>query len=196
MRIDKYNKELVEWERLKKIANGIISKEITAYQEAIHYFNPFADINELGSKLTLEVTQCNATICLYVNNKQIIPDYILSTTKTGRLSKRNMSATKFNELYQDYVCSCVLRVAREIFAYLPVNLVVVNAMGELYNNSTGIKKEEVIVSVAISPDILCRLNFNFVDPSDSMKNFPHNMKFGKTTGFIAVESIKAENLIK
>lgn len=195
-RVDDYNKELVEWEKLKKIANGILIKDITAYELAIQFFEPFSEISELGSKLTLEVTRYNATVCLHVNSKEIIPDYILSETKTGRLSKKNMSATKFNELYQDYVCSCVLRVARETLVYLPVNLVVVNAMGDIYNTATGITKEEVIVSVAISPDVFNRLNFDLIDPSDSMRNFPHNMKFGKTTGFAAVQKIEAANLIK
>lgn len=195
-RIDDYNKELVEWEKLKKIAKGILSKEITAYQEAIQFFEPFSEISELGSKLTLEVTQHNATINLHVNSKEIIPDYILSATKTGRLSKKNMSATKYNELYQDYVCSCVLRVARETLAYLPINLVVINAMAEIYNTATGSIKEEAIVSVAIDPATLNSLIFGLIDPSDSMRNFPHNMKFGKTTGFAAIEKIEAANLIK
>ncbi len=195
-RIDDYKKELVEWEKLKKIANDILNKEIAGYHGAIQFFEPFSEISELGSKLTLEVTQDSATLNLHVNSGSIIPNYVLSQTSTGRLSKKKMSATKFNELYQDYVCSCVLRVARETLVYLPVNLVVVNAMGNIYNTATGIIKEEVIVSVAISPDILNLLNFDLIDPSDSLKNFPHNMKFGKTTGFASVQKIEASNLIK
>ena len=168
---------------LKGIATGIVENNIHSYKDAMDYFKPFSEISELGSKLDLDVTVHNATLYLHVNSAAIIPDYTLSQTSTGKLSKKNMPATKFNELYQDHVCSCILRVARETLAYLPVNLVVVNAMGDIYNTATGITKEEVIVSVAVSPDILNRLNFDLIDPSDSMRNFPHNMKFGKTTGF-------------
>ncbi len=191
-----HKKTLEEQETLKRIAKGILDKDIHSYKDAIDYFKPFSEISELGSRMEFELTTHNVTLTLHVNSSSIIPDYILSLTSTGRLSRKNMSTTKFNELYQDYVCSCILRVARETLAYLPVNLVVVNAMGELYNTATGITKEEVIVSTAISPEILNLLNFNFLDPSDSLKNFPHNMKFGKTTGFSAVEKIEAANLIK
>ena len=191
------HKETVqEQETLKRIAKGILDKNINSYKDAIDYFKPFSEIGELGSKMELEVTAHNATLNLHVNSSSIIPNYVLSQTSTGKLSKKNMSATKFNELYQDYVCSCILRVARETLAYLPVNLVVVNAMGEIYSTATGIAKEEVIVSIAIDPIILIELNFNLIDPSDSMKNFICNMKFGKTIGFSAVQKIEAANLIK
>lgn len=191
-----HKESLEEQETLKRISKGILENDIHAYKDAIDYFKPFSEINELGSKMDLEVTAHNATLNLHVNSTSIIPNYVLSQTSTGRLSKKNMSATKFNELYQDYVCSCILRVARETLAYLPVNLVVVNAMGDIYNTATGITKEEVIVSIAISPEILNRLNFELIDPSDSMRNFPHNMKFGKTTGFAPVPRMDANNIIK
>lgn len=191
-----YKESLEEQQNLKKLAKGILDNDIHSYKDAIEYFRPFSDIAELGSKMNMDLQTHNATLYLHVNSASIIPDYVLSQTSTGKLSRKNMSATKFNELYQDYVCSCILRVATETFAYLPVNLVVVNATAEIYNSATGITKEEVIVSVAIDPAILNTLNFDLIDPSDSMKNFICNMKFGKTTGFIGVQKIEAANLIK
>lgn len=195
-RMREHKEALEQQEKLKGIAKRILNNDIHAYKDAIDYFKPFSEISELGSKMDLDVTAHNATVNLHVNSISIIPDYVLSQTSTGKLSRKNMSATKFNELYQDYVCSCIVRVARETFAHLPVNLVVINAMGDIYNTATGITKEEVIVSVAISPDILNSLNFDLIDPSDSMKNFSHNMKFGKTTGFAPVQRMGANNIIK
>ena len=188
--IRKHKESLEEQQTLKRIAKGILDNDIHSYKDAIDYFKPFSEISELGSKFDMDLTAHNVTIRLHVNSASIIPDYILSLTSTGKLSRKNMSATKFNELYQDYVCSCILRVARETLAYLPVNLVVVNAMGEIYNSATGITKEEVIVSVAIDPATLNTLNFDLIDPSDSMKNFICNMKFGKTTGFTGYKKLK------
>jgi len=194
--IQQHKQSLEEQQNLKRLAKGILENNINSYKDAIEYFRPFSDISELGSKMNMDLQAHNATLYLHVNSASIIPDYVLSQTSTGKLSKKNMSATKFNELYQDYVCSCILRVARETIAYLPVNLVVVNATAEIYNSATGITKEDVIVSVAISPDILNKLHFDMIDPSDSMKNFICNMKFGKTTGFTPVEKIEADKLIK
>jgi len=192
----KHKEAIEEQQALKRIAAGILENNIHSYKDAIEYFKPFSEIGELGSKLDLDVTAHNATLHLHVNSASIIPGYTLSLTSTGKLSQKNISATKYNELYQDYVCSCILRVARETLAYLPVNLVVVNAMAEIHNTATGITKEETIVSVAIDPAILNTLNFDLIDPSDSMKNFICNMKFGKTTGFAGVQKIEAGNLIK
>lgn len=31
--------------------------------------------------------------------------------------------------------------------------------------------------------MLTRLNFEHLDPSDALQNFPHKMKFKKTSGF-------------
>lgn len=194
--VRKHKESLEEQQALKNIAAGILENDINSYKEAIDYFKPFAEISELGSKMELEVSVHNTTVNLHVNSTSIIPDYILTLTSTSKLSRKNMSATKFNEHYQDYVCSCLIRVAREVFAYLPVNLVVVNALGDIYNTTTGITKEEVIISVAFDPNTLNTLNFELIDPSDSMRNFPHNMKFGKTTGFTGVQKIEAANLIK
>ena len=194
--IRQHKESLEEQQTLKRIAKGILENDIHSYRDAMDYFKPFSEISELGSKMDIDFTAHSVTLHLQVNSVSIIPNYILSLTSTGKLSRKNMSATKFNELYQDYVCSCILRVARETLAYLPVNLVVVNAIGEIYNSATGITKEEVIVSVAISPNKLNEINFDLIDPSDSMKNFICNMKFGKTTGFTPVQKIEANNLIK
>ena len=97
-----------------------------------------------------------------------------------------MNKGKFNELYQDYICSCVLRVARELFALLPIENVFVTAIGELLNKQSGHIEEQPILSVNIPKNSLDKLNLGLIDPSDSMRNFVHNMDFKKTTGFNAV----------
>jgi len=73
---------------------------------------------------------------------------------------------------------------------LPVEMVIVNAVGDILNTETGHTEERPILSVAIPRDTLIKLNFDQIDPSDSMGNFVHNMKFRKTQGFDAVEAIK------
>ena len=82
-----------------------------------------------------------------------------------------MPKTKFYELYQDHVCSCVLRVGRELVALLPVEMVLVTAMGRLLNKKTGHIEEQPILSVLMPRKTLDSLNFDLIDPSDSMDNF-------------------------
>ena len=39
-----------------------------------------------------------------------------------------MPKGRFHEIYQDYLCGCLLRVAREVFALFPVDTVLVTAV--------------------------------------------------------------------
>ena len=188
----KYEAEQHDWQETQQMAKGVLAKDIQAYQKVIEYFKPFSDIAELGSSITLEFRPDNISVDLFVNSTEIIPREIPTQTSTGKPSKKSMPAGRFNELYQDFVCSCVLRVAREVLACIPVELVVVNAISDVLDTSTGITDQRPILSVAFSPKKLAQLNFEALDPSDSMSNFPHRMKFGKTTGFSPVERIDTQ----
>jgi hypothetical protein len=74
---------------------------------------------------------------------------------------------------------------------LPViDNVQVNAKGSVMNSATGNFEEQTIVSVNIERDKLDRLNFDLLDPSDSMSNFEHRMDFKKNEGFKPVEDLQ------
>ena len=126
----------------------------------------------------------------FVNSEEAIPNYELKQTSTGKLSRKDMSKSKFNELYQDHICSSVIRIAREVFAYVPVEYARINAVSNLLNSATGHMEEQPILSVIIHPETINELNLDTIDPSDSMKNFVHNMKFNKTSGFSVVEKVE------
>ena len=87
------------------------------------------------------------------------------------------------------MCSCAIRIARDMFALLPLTIVVVHAVDNILNSETGHHEDATILSVVFERDTLNRLNFADIDPSDAMNNFRHNMKFLKTSGFKPVERI-------
>jgi len=175
-----YQSAVSDWQRLQKIAEGILTRSPDAYKEAIAYFEPFNEIKELGATVTLNFEPASITIHLTIDTPDIIPAYNLTQTSRGKLSKKEMPLSKFNELYQDHVCSCILRLARETYAYLPIDLVYIHV----------ISQDITIVSVAIPLNALNRLRFETVDPADSMRHFTHHMKFSKSGGFSAVEPVK------
>ncbi len=183
---EKFKTELKDWEELQQICDGVSNRDVESYKQAIEYFSPFSDIGELGSSLSISFSKNFIDVNLRVNSIEIIPDYVLAQTSTGKLSKKNMPKTKFNELYQDHVCSAVIRIAREIFAYLPVEKLRINALSNLLNSKTGHLEETPILSVIIPPETIEMLNLESIDPSDSMQNFVNNMKFNKTNGFTGV----------
>jgi hypothetical protein len=182
--------EYQEWEKETKLAVRIIEGDLAAYMEAIKELAPFEDIQELGSTINFSTNNPHyMEVTVNVHSEDVIPKEVKSLTKTGKLSVKAMPKTRFYELYQDYVCSCVLRIARELFAILPISTVYIHANGEILNTSTGHLEEATILSVMIPKKTLERLNFDSIDCSDSMTNFVHNMKFKKTKGFDAVEKI-------
>jgi hypothetical protein len=190
-----YKSALSDWRKLQKITEGIQSKSVTAYKDVIQYFEPFAEIKDLGAEITLTFEPTYIVIDLKVNTDEIIPKYNLTQTSTGKLSKKEAPLSKFNELYQDYVCSCVLRVAREIYAYIPVDFVVINAITKMLDPTSGHIVQTTILSVAIPPATLRNIKFDTVDPSDSMRNFVHHMKFSKSGGFGKVEKVDIDSII-
>lgn len=186
----KYEDEYEEWKELTGFSLSILDGDINAYAKAITDIDPFSEIHQIGSEINFEVIDSRLIVAaLFVNNNSVIPKDYKTVLKSGKLSIRKLSKTKFFELYQDYVCSAVLRVSRELFALLPINMIVINAIGELLNTSTGYFERQPILSVLIPRDTLERLNFELLDPSDSLDNFVHNMSFKQTKGFSPIDVI-------
>ena len=168
----------------------MLAKEPAAYRDAMELFNPFAEVTALGTHLNFDFHSGRIIVTLLVNTEEVIPKQALSLTSTGKLSQKDMAISKFHELYQDHVCSCLLRVARETLALLPVEYVLVNVVSDLLDPSTGRITPQVLVSATVFPETLTRLNFETLDPSDSMRNFKHNMSFTKTGGFKPVKPVE------
>jgi len=187
---NQYLEELNNWNELQQIAKGVQNKNPEAYKDALEYFNPFSDIGELGTHLNFNYEDNFIDIDLKVNSEEVVPNYELKQTSTGKLSKKNMTKGKFNELYQDHICSSAIRVAREVFAYLPLEKARINAISNMLNSATGHLEDQPILSVIFLPETIGKLNLGTIDPSDSMQNFVHNMKFNKTKGFSAVVKVE------
>jgi hypothetical protein len=124
-----------------------------------------------------------------VHSKNIVPTQLKSLTKTGKLSVKEMPKSTYFDIQQDYVCSCAIRIARDMFAILPFQTVLVHAMEEHLDTSKGRLNNVPILSVKFERDKLNYLNFDAIDCSDSMINFVHNMEFKKTQGFSLVNKI-------
>jgi hypothetical protein len=192
--LKQYNTEYNEWKKYQDFAKGVLSSDIETYKKILEHLDPFSDIKELGSGLDITFEKEYLTVTLSANGVTVIPDFILTQTSTGKVSKKKMPVGKFYELYQDYICSCVLRVAREVISFLPLNCVFVNVQSEMVNPVNGHLEQQTILSVAIPATTLDKLNFETIDPSDSMKNFIYNMKFSKTMGFSVVSAISPSDI--
>ncbi|MDH4561245.1 MULTISPECIES: hypothetical protein [unclassified Pseudomonas] len=185
-----------EWQTDHALAQRLLRGEGQAKLDAIKLLNPFEDISMLGTSVRFVVGESGVVEAfLGVHGERVIPAESKSLLQSGKLSTKKLAAGKYNELLQDYVCSCVLRVGRELLAILPDDLVIVTATDRLLNPASGHLEESPLLSVAISRRTLALLNLDAIDPSESMKNFVHHMSFKKTSGFSPVEPLLAENFL-
>ncbi|MBS1662820.1 MAG: hypothetical protein JST68_17375 [Bacteroidetes bacterium] len=189
-----YQKAIAEWEFLHNMADGVLRQNIMAYKDAVAHFNPFSEMAALGLSIYFIFHSDHVVAELEIQSDDILPREILSLTSTGKLSRKNMPTSRFNELYQDHACSSVLRVGREVLALLPVDFVIVNAVADLLNSATGRVESQTVVSVIILPDTLDRLQFDRLNPSDSMQNFVHRMQFSKAGGLSPVKPLTVDDL--
>jgi hypothetical protein len=187
----RYKADLLEWEETTERAKKIVN-DGPSMLDLIKEQNPFEAISELGSHLYFKMDETALlTIGVNVHSEDIIPDEEFGFFKSGRLASKKLPKSKYYELYQDYVCSVVLRVAREVCALLPIDAFIVTAEDEILNSATGQIEPQPILSVYVHRATLQSLNFERVDPSDAMKNFVHNMAFQKTQGFKPVSVVSA-----
>jgi len=193
--ISNWEAEVEDWKESVVLAKQLLSGNEKAKIEAIKELNSFAELSTLGSSISVSIRDRGIVeASIHVHGEEIVPSESKSLLKSGKLSVKKMPKVSFNEIYQDYVCSCVLRVANEILAIIPDDFVVITALDELLNSKTGHLEKSPILSVCISRKTINSLNMNSIDPSDSMSNFIHNMSFKKAKGFEAVSCVDTTSL--
>lgn len=182
--------EYEEWQNLNILSSRILQGDIDAYFQVIDEMNPLDDLIEFGSDFEIGANDGSALeVEFKVKSDEIVPKFVLSLTQTGKLSKKDMPKTQYYELVQDYVCSCSIRITRDMMALLPVEKVTVHAVDNVLNTATGYIEEATILSVVFDRETLNSLNFDMIDPSDAIQNFKHNMKYLKTGGLKPVDRI-------
>ncbi|HDX9652520.1 TPA: DUF4236 domain-containing protein [Bacillus wiedmannii] len=179
------------WEHMVYVAQKMVNKDINTYLEVIEEFAPLDDLAEFGSGFEFFVEEPHfIEVEFDVQTEHVVPTEMKSLTKTGKLSIKAMPKGKYFDIQQDYVCSCVLRIARDMLALLPVEYVYVHALDEKINTATGHKEKDAILSVKIDKITLNSLQFDSIDCSDSMANFEHHMNFKKIKGFEFVSRLE------
>lgn len=173
-----YEQDIESWRKWKHLARRVLDGERAAYMEAVTALNPFADIGDLGSRLSFKVHDASLLICgLKVKGVDAIPEQVKALTAAGKVAVKQMPKARFHELYQDYICSCILRVARESFALLPIQTLLITATADAIDTQTGHIVERPVLSVAMPKSVVSQLDFERLDPSDSMANFVHRGDF-------------------
>ncbi|RUL51753.1 hypothetical protein [Lysinibacillus antri] len=172
------------------MSERVLNGDLDAYMQVIEEMDPLNDLSEFGSGFEIGCNDASTIFVQFdVHSKSIIPTNEKTLTKAGNLSVKKFTKTKYYDLQQDYVCSCMIRIARDLFALLPIHTTYVHAYDEQLNTETGHIERYCIVSAKFDRATFETLNFAFIDPSDALNNFKHNMKFRKTLGFAAINEL-------
>ena len=167
-----------------------MARDLGAYRAALDLARPFEALRAFKSRVVVADLQSDvATIRCHIDDEEIVPREEMKLTASGKVSTKEMAAGKYWLLYQDHVCSAALRIARETFAVLPIQRVIVNIGASQLDTATGHPRDVVFLAANIEREAFGLINFAAIDPSDSFKNFGHRMKFKKTSGFDAVDPI-------
>ncbi len=193
-----YAHEYGEWEKMRSLSAGVLSGDSQAYADALSKLSAFGELSTLGSFISFRVEHAKLIGCeLHVSGKTVIPAEVKSLSSAGKVITKAMPKGRFHDLYQDYVCGCVLRVAREVFALLPVDVVIVTTLAPVVQASTGQEANIPVLSAAIPREVIDKLDFSRLDPSDSMENFVHRgdvMASRKSGEFTAIVPLAAKDI--
>lgn len=188
-------KKYKKWLYKHKLSKNILNGNLKAYQIIIKKTNSFDDLYIERDSINFKFINAHCVVIdIKLCNEDIVPKENLKILKSGKLSIKKMPKAKFYKIYKDYVCSFTLRIAREIFALLPIKMIIVNAFNELLDIQTDYKKNQTILSVAIPRSIVQELNIKMINPSDSIEILEHNMNFRKTKGFKTTNKIDSKQI--
>lgn len=162
-----------DWVRMVSLSRRINASECQAFVDAFDFVDPLSELSEYDASAKVNVPSAHVACCdLSVSGVNAVPSEMKSLTSTGKISTKAMPRAKFHEVYQDYICSCMLRAARELFALLPIETVVITASAAL---SDGQSKP--VLSAAFTRGNLDNLDFETLDPSTAVEQFLHRGDF-------------------
>jgi hypothetical protein len=188
--LEEFRAAVSDVEDSRAFAIRILNGDLSAYRQAIAELDPFSILAETGGKVSIDFpNEYLAVAALSVSAKEVLPTETKSLLKSGKLSTKRLSISRFNALHLDHVCSTTLRIAGDLFAILPIRFVVLTAFDDLLDASTGHLKNSAILSVAIPRDTFSKLNPLHLVASDSMSNFVHRVDFKKSRGFAGISPL-------
>ncbi len=178
------------WQENISLAKEVLNKDVDAYLKVINEYSSMHDIAAFGSEFEFGSDDGNTlTANFLVNIKDVVPTVGFKQSESGKVSDFELKGSAYNDLAQDYVCSCAIRIAREVFALLPIDFLIVNAEDKIFDSSTGNQRDATIMSTLFIRDGFSNINFDMIDPSDFVARFKSNLSFTKTNGFKEVKEL-------
>jgi hypothetical protein len=162
--------ECSQSQRRRELARRVLAGELGAYEQAILESPGLVGLRDLTTSFGATAHSRRLVECrVNLHGRDVFPKEAPSLTSTGKVTVKAIPRTRFHELYQDHVCSYVLRIAREVIALLPIDTVLVTASVPATDtySASGIP----VLSIAMSRSKIEELDFERLDPSDAIEYF-------------------------
>lgn len=164
---DTYNKGM--WQYYHSMASKVLSGDIDTYLQLIYEVNPLDDLLSYGGNYEFGTD----------DPRKIEVEFSVNENALS-LAKRQTNKLEYNNLLQDFISSVCIRIARDMFALLPITNTIVHAV---LNGQT-------VISVNFDRFNLSKVKFGYIDPSDTLSLFKHNMNYCDESGFTPVAKIE------
>ena len=198
--VDKWKEATTVWKRDLALARGVLGGDEEAWAEAVYTHSVFsAPANrqpssdssriELIGKGEFTIDDKNVSMSIHTFGQELVPTEAHKQLQSGKLSTRNMPKGQYWDIYLNYVASCAFRIATEIFALLPIDMIFVTILEERLNPSTGHIEPMPILSVQVSRRTLQTMNLSTAQAGPALTQFNHAVDFRKTQGFRAIEPL-------
>lgn len=163
------NPGIEQWDYFKARAEDVLNGNLDTYFEIISDINPVDDLLQYGSEFECGTDDPRMlTVEFQVNSDSVLRDAL------------SLNRHTYYDLLQDYVCGCAIRVARDMFALLPLRHIIINALDH------GVP----ILSVDFDRKRLDQIVFTEADASDTIQLFEHRMDFDLVSGFGRVQLLE------
>ena len=175
-----------DYKKINELSSRIIEGDIDCYFQVIDEMKPFHVLLQLGSEIEIGTNSSDSMeVEFKANSENVIP--------RSRFNKEIVcdeeQDTTYYELVEEYVCSSILLIAKNIMNLLPVNKVVVHGVDNVINIDSGMKNDTTILSIVFDRETLNKINMKTINPVDAFDYFICNMRHQKASGFKSVERI-------
>ncbi len=150
-------------------AYEVLNGNIDMYLQIIQDVGPLEDLLDYGFGFECGTDNPNVMAVEF----QTLEDQIMP-------AEGSMPRNEYNELLQDYICSCAIRIARDMFALLPVSIVVVHAVSD----------GQTLLSVKFDRRVFMKMKFQGSDASEMVDRFEHNMNYDVSLGLQPVSQLE------
>lgn len=167
-----YTKLSTDVSELSLLSSQILEGNLEAYENALRAYLPLQDLAEFGSGFDIDLEDAKkASVSFELNLEEVLPKEKLSLTPTGKLSQKALPKGELKTIADDYIASASLRIALDLFALLPLEIITVIAKDKLVSPVTGHEVQEIYLDVQIDRKTLEKLNLETIDPSSALQNF-------------------------